>query len=1218
MTSLRQTRVIDSRLAKELKQTPYLHAYIKNVIESLGVPTYYETFELDYDLRKFKNVNVIYPVGDGIFIHVFMPPQGTLSGYRKYIAVEPPRPDPKLMELVELKLAEAIDEKDVTDDSEEKKKLLLSKLERIVKIVDEHIDYSKLKHGMKVIPVSRLDYEYLRYYAVRDKIGLGVLEPFLRDPWIEDVTAKGAGYIYLVHKIFGPLEANIEFKTPEELDAFVIRLSERVGKPVSHARPIVDATLPDGSRLNVVYGVDVSLNGTNFTIRKFSKTPVSITQLISWNTLDERIAAYLWMLLEGNMSGFVCGESLARGEEIIVRNKRTGELEFIPIERLEDKYGEYDVLTLGENLKFVFKPIGSFIKHKPRSNIYRIETESGRVIRVTGDHSLYTIKNSRITPMLVRDLKPGDTIVVPAKLPSFFNDIRSLDLLKILLNSRLKNEVFVESNSRICNSMQYNESEVYQARIEDFLNDAECVRSSEALGDNIWIKIKGSTTRIRAHIPISEDFMRLIGLYLARGHLERGSLRFELSDFSAVNQVISLIKKVLDFNPQVTENEESLSVEINDRAVVFVFESLGVGANEQSKRIPNFMFGLGSKLLSEFLKVFLSDKAELRNNSLIVTSHSKELIKGLWYILLSFGIRAHYVSTLTGGSTSHSLVIPAKYFRVSREDEKLYFEIDDSILECQDNLCGEIQLDAVRDVSLERSYDDYVYDISVPETENFVAGFGGILAHNTASGKTTTLNAMSVFIPPTAKIVSIEDTAEVQLPHPNWVRELTRDTGSKESSVTMFDLLRSALRQRPNYIIVGEIRGAEASIAFQAMQSVSHDTPITISRSGKREVVPIGSFVDELYGDEDEKPINILGCGYRTLSLSAQGKSVWAPIKYVLRHKADEIYDILHEGGSIKATGSHSVFALDEASLEVRPKYVSKLKKGDLLVTLANRRRRKVLPLKPIVKVLSKFGLDAELHEELKHYADVGDFIDKDAVVEMLKKVKGHAYVNDKDAALLVRLNQLVDSDVSFLKVLDIKRRSYKGYVYDLSVPETELFFGGEAPVALHNTGHPVLSTFHAGSVERLIQRLTGDPINIPKTFMDNLNFALMQTAVWREGVLIRRIVSVNEILGYDPASSTIIFIPVFYWDPVKDIFIFKGRGSSFLLEEKIAVMKGISKLEMRKIYEELDMRAEFLRELTRRKVYNYYDVWKAIIKKHELGLEEALSKLKKGRLLEG
>ena len=90
----------------------------------------------------------------------------------------------------------------------------------------------------------------------------------------------------------------------------------------------------------------------------------------------------------------------------------------------------------------------------------------------------------------------------------------------------------------------------------------------------------------------------------------------------------------------------------------------------------------------------------------------------------------------------------------------------------------------------------------------------------TASGKTTSLNAVSLFIPPVAKVVSIEDTREITLYHDNWIASVTREALSEGSNaITMFDLLRAAMRQRPEYILVGEVRGAEAQTLFQAMNT---------------------------------------------------------------------------------------------------------------------------------------------------------------------------------------------------------------------------------------------------------------------------------------------------------------------------------------------------------------------------------------------------------------
>jgi len=113
-----------------------------------------------------------------------------------------------------------------------------------------------------------------------------------------------------------------------------------------------------------------------------------------------------------------------------------------------------------------------------------------------------------------------------------------------------------------------------------------------------------------------------------------------------------------------------------------------------------------------------------------------------------------------------------------------------------------------------------------------------IFAGGTASGKTTSLNAVSLFIPSNSKIVSIEDTREVELPQRNWVASVTRPSFADDEGgdVDEFDLLEAALRQRPEYIVMGEIRGEEGRTLFQVM-STGHTTLTTFHADSVGEVL---------------------------------------------------------------------------------------------------------------------------------------------------------------------------------------------------------------------------------------------------------------------------------------------------------------------------------------------------------------------------------------------
>ncbi|MDA0263839.1 MAG: type II/IV secretion system ATPase subunit [Chloroflexi bacterium] len=286
-------------LQEQSRTHPHVWEYLTELpMDEIGMPQYHSRLTKGMGGQEYRNI--IYPVSEGIFIHLYPDPRDSRDFY---IAIEPSMgPNvPGLMDQVDRKLISYIEELKA-DDGDDRSKVLLSCLERICTV-------NGGMRNRKAIRVTKAELEGLRYLMVRDKEGLGAMEPLILDPYIEDISCSGVGPLFVEHKIFGGLKAGISFDTESELDRFVIKLSEKIGRPVTVRDPIVDAVLPDGSRVNIVFGGDVSKRGSNFTVRKFKTTPMSIIDLIDGGTLSYEMAAYLSLMIGTGMNGFVSGET---------------------------------------------------------------------------------------------------------------------------------------------------------------------------------------------------------------------------------------------------------------------------------------------------------------------------------------------------------------------------------------------------------------------------------------------------------------------------------------------------------------------------------------------------------------------------------------------------------------------------------------------------------------------------------------------------------------------------------------------------------------------------------------------------------------------------------------------------------------------------------------------------------------------------------------------
>lgn len=158
------------------------------------------------------------------------------------------------------------------------------------------------------VKVAKEAVSKLMYYIRRDFIGYGKIDPLMIDHLIEDISADGVNIpIYVWHREYESLPTNIVFKTAEELNSFIIRLAYLARRQISIASPMLDATLPDGSRIQLTYGSEITRRGSTFTIRRFRVDPLTISDLITFNTLSSEMAAYFWYIIENRASVLVAG-----------------------------------------------------------------------------------------------------------------------------------------------------------------------------------------------------------------------------------------------------------------------------------------------------------------------------------------------------------------------------------------------------------------------------------------------------------------------------------------------------------------------------------------------------------------------------------------------------------------------------------------------------------------------------------------------------------------------------------------------------------------------------------------------------------------------------------------------------------------------------------------------------------------------------------------------
>ena len=272
---------------EKISNTNVSELNINNVVETSN--------EFPEDIPSFISVNKL--DFEGAEIHGGVVKDANAKGGLKYVVIQPRLSvkDKKNFELIKKLLMTEL--KVALSDIKTKKDAERRLKKKILQIIK--------KFNLE-IPTKNLS--KITYYAVRDFIYLGKLEPLMRDHMIEEVSCDGTNIpLYVWHREYESIPSNVKFTTDRELNNFARKISYVCGKHVSTANPIIDASLPDGSRINLTLGHEITKRGSTFTIRRFRADPITVIDLIKFKSMTPDIAAYLWYIAEKNATMLVAG-----------------------------------------------------------------------------------------------------------------------------------------------------------------------------------------------------------------------------------------------------------------------------------------------------------------------------------------------------------------------------------------------------------------------------------------------------------------------------------------------------------------------------------------------------------------------------------------------------------------------------------------------------------------------------------------------------------------------------------------------------------------------------------------------------------------------------------------------------------------------------------------------------------------------------------------------
>jgi SpoVK/Ycf46/Vps4 family AAA+-type ATPase len=490
------------------------------------------------------------------------------------------------------------------------------------------------------------------------------------------------------------------------------------------------------------------------------------------------------------------GESLPYDEKILIR--KNGLIQLEEIGKIVENGEDVEVACFDENFKVTFKKIKDFIKHKTTGKLFEIKTKSGRKIRVTEYHSLFTLTENGLESKRTDELKVGSFIAIPNILPENPNPIEKIDLFQVLkekdhgLTVRPK-EVWaiieMAANKlgwdKVAKILGTNRKYLYDVknqnigiRVSRFVKLLEEAEISLSFEEKERIYIYSKRSKVPSQLKLTNSLMFFFGLWLAEGSYSKNTPRLSLNT-EEVPLVLAIISNAFDKIRIYKNTRKSADVWIFNSALGKAMKALGFNGHAREKKIPSFVFNVSKEKLASFLKGYISGDGTLNTKTyspqVEITTYSKNIAHDTPYLLLFFGIVAKIYEEKDGRfriciSDKHNLerfleigffnpsknkkieqyvnyckeggrieraplcaikskiIINSSYDGLKSVGKNILLRMDIP-LNLRKILEGNIFFDEIVEIK-EIEAPEYVYDVEVENTHNFIAGFGGIFAHN--------------------------------------------------------------------------------------------------------------------------------------------------------------------------------------------------------------------------------------------------------------------------------------------------------------------------------------------------------------------------------------------------------------------------------------------------------------------------------------------------------